>query len=459
MDKIVRLRFIEIEGFKNVGYGMISMPSVKGKETLCDVADILGIYGQNGSGKTAVVNVMEIIQQLLVGKKLPASVSERIQKDRPFCRIKVGFGIEGKDLRALVDYTVVIRRMDDSFEICEENIESTEAVDERFNRKGSLLHYEMDREAFLTPSYRYKDLVKGSDEKEIELRVAVKMANKEKKSVFFSEEGRAVFTDAENHATKAYRSILDALRNYAMWNLFVITSRQIAPISMNFFIPFSFKIEEENRFAKGEFLIRLDEPSVLAEGEVRLAKQIIENVNKVLINIIPGLSVKVYDHGKQMMDGGEEGFRIELYSEREGVRIPLRCESEGIIKIIAVLNVLVGIYHSPGMCLVIDELDAGVFEFLLGELMLVMSQEAKGQMIFTSHNLRILEMIDKRSLVFSTTNPMNRYITITNIKRNNNLRDVYLRSLTLGGQEESLYAETERSEIGKAFRKAGRSQD
>ena len=38
-----------------------------------------------------------------------------------------------------------------------------------------------------------------------------------------------------------------------------------------------------------------------------------------------------------------------------------------------------------------------------------------------------------------------------------NLRDVYLRGITLGGQEEVIYEETDSLKIARAFRKAGRN--
>lgn len=455
-SETVRIRCIELEGFKNVGYGIVKMPSMKAGKSSFEQSEILGIYGQNGSGKTAVINAMELIQRLFTGRSLSESVKDYLRKESPFCRIKVGFSIETEGSYLMVDYTVKLRRNGDSFDIYEENIESSGTTGDESNRKTSLLHYKADVKQVLSPKYRYDELIKDNDDKEIDFAVAVKLASKEKTSVFFSEEGKALFADLTNPATKPYAKVLLSLHNYAKWNLFVITSRHHAPINLNFILPLSFKIQEETRYVKGEIPIRLDQPSVLSEREYQLGKDIIESVNIVLSNMVPGLSIEVYDYGKQMMDSGEEGHRIELLSVREGVRIPLRCESEGIIKIISILNVLIGVYNSPGMCLVIDELDAGIFEFLLGELMVVMSQGAKGQVIFTSHNLRVLEMIDKSSLVFSTTNPMKRYIPIANIKKNNNLRDVYLRSLTLGGQRESLYAETDRVEIGKAFRKAGR---
>ena len=111
-------------------------------------------------------------------------------------------------------------------------------------------------------------------------------------------------------------------------------------------------------------------------------------------------------------------------------------------------------YNNPSICLAIDELDAGIFEYLLGELLEVLQKNAKGQFIFTSHNLRALEKMNKDSILFTTTNPENRYIRLSNVKNNNNLRDFYLRGIMLGGQKECIYQETNSYEISYAFRRA-----
>ena len=111
---------------------------------------------------------------------------------------------------------------------------------------------------------------------------------------------------------------------------------------------------------------------------------------------------------------------------------------------------------SPIICLVVDELDAGIFEYMLGELLDIFNKSAKGQMIFTSHNLRALEMLDKENIIFSTANPENRYIRMKSVRDTNNLRNLYIRSITLGGQDEVIYEETDSLKISRAFRKAGR---
>ena len=158
---------------------------------------------------------------------------------------------------------------------------------------------------------------------------------------------------------------------------------------------------------------------------------------------------------KETMDSGEEGIRFEFLSEKNGVRLPLRCESAGILKLISILSTLIAVYNNPNACVVIDELDSGVFEYLLGEILEVLDLNGKGQLFFTSHNLRILEVLDNKNLWFTTMNEDNRFIQLKGIKKLSNARDVYLRAVQLGGQDEELYKETDSYDIKKAFRKAG----
>ena len=112
-------------------------------------------------------------------------------------------------------------------------------------------------------------------------------------------------------------------------------------------------------------------------------------------------------------------------------------------------------YNQPSVCLVVDELDSGIFEYLLGELLGVLEEEMKGQLIFTSHNLRVLEKLNYKNIVCSTTNPNNRYIPLQGVGANNNNRDFYIKSITVRGQKEVLYDDEDLDSIGYAFRKAG----
>lgn len=87
----------------------------------------------------------------------------------------------------------------------------------------------------------------------------------------------------------------------------------------------------------------------------------------------------------------------------------------------------------------------------------IIAENGKGQLIFTSHNLRLLETLDKSFVAFTTTNPDDRYKRLNNIKGTNNLRDIYYRDIMLGLDEkkDKLYDKTNNAEIALAFRKAG----
>lgn len=454
----VRIIEIELSGFKNTHYGHIEMPSAIEKNYVSTNADILGIYGQNGSGKTAVVEAMSVIQMLLTGKSLPRETGHYITEDHDSCKIRVKFMIQTPTKSAMADYTVQFQKTPDrSLEISNETLSTSVFNGERFESKKNLIDYSLSSKGpVFTPKYRFDELVRSNEENRINLSVAKKLAQKNMVSFLFGIEGRSIFLSAPDNISEDYAYIIEALHQYASINLFVITNAHSGSISMNFMLPFAFRLEVGEKVAKGELPIRLDGPSAITKKQYEILNHIIKDMNAVLSAMIPGLSIGIHNFGEQLLENGSEGFKIELISKREDIIIPLKYESEGIIKIISVLNVLMCIYNHPSMCLIIDELDAGIYEYLLGELLTVMEKGARGQLIFTSHNLRALEMLHKKSIVVSTTNPLNRYMRLQNVKNNNNLRDLYLRSITLGGQREEVYAETDTVEISRAFRRAGK---
>ena len=180
-----------------------------------------------------------------------------------------------------------------------------------------------------------------------------------------------------------------------------------------------------------------------------------EGLNIVLERIIPGMTIEVRDYGDETLKDGRLATRIELMSKRNSKVIPLKYEADGIKKIISILDLLIIAYNTQSITVAIDELDSGVFEYLLGEVLKIISEQGRGQLIFTSHNLRPLETIDKRFIVFTTTNPSNRYVRMKHVMANNNLRDFYYRDISVGTQDEELYDYTDNAKIAMAFRKAG----
>ena len=169
--------------------------------------------------------------------------------------------------------------------------------------------------------------------------------------------------------------------------------------------------------------------------------------------------------GTELMEDGNQGTKIQLARELlcangELHRLPLKYESEGIKKITSILHLLIAAYNNPSITLAVDELDAGIYEYLLGELLRIMQNSGKGQLIFTSHNLYPLETLESNSIVFTTTNPSDRYTRIKSVRATNNLRSMYLREVILGSDDdEALYEETNVSEIAHAMRIVGKRME
>ena len=86
---------------------------------------------------------------------------------------------------------------------------------------------------------------------------------------------------------------------------------------------------------------------------------------------------------------------------------------------------------------------------------MIFEETGKGQ-CFTSHNLRPLELLNYKSLFFTTTNENNRYIQLNSIKTNNNVRDVYYNAVQLGGQKEELYEMVDSYKIRSALHNAAK---
>lgn len=181
----------------------------------------------------------------------------------------------------------------------------------------------------------------------------------------------------------------------------------------------------------------------------------IASINVAIKSIIPNLSIELAVCNEEIRPDGNKYMQVEVYSNRGGKRFLTKYESEGIKRIISLLQYLIALYNSQEVCLVVDELDSGIFEYLLGEMLGMLNEDAKGQLIFTSHNLRILEKLPNKNIVCSTINPENRYIRLVGVEKNHNRRDFYIRTITLGGQKEELYDETELQAMGYAFRRAG----
>ncbi|MCR4819162.1 MAG: ATP-binding protein [Fretibacterium sp.] len=469
-DVIVRLAGITIQNFKNVVKGTLSFENNRKDYK----SSILGLYGQNGSGKTALIEAMELLQHILCGRPVPAKFADFINVDSETAALAYEFEIQLPQGTYNVSYEASFKKEKDTIA---QNTEQTANDENQYrvvifnevvktlilsttgkNRIGKLIDTDTD-EVFL-PRPKVPLLVGRKKETKTNLLVARKLTEASSRSFIFSRELLTAIREQVKKSTDEellfYSALLEALVKFGNMELFVVNTTNSGLISLNA-QPLMFKFEGKNMGAIGTVMLPLETPVVIPQKMLGVVKEIIRNMNIVLKQIIPGLTISVKELGTQLMDGEQIGARIQLMSRKNSKEIALKHESEGIKKIISILQLLIVVYNQSSITVAVDELDSGVFEYLLGELLRIISEKGKGQLIFTSHNLRPLETLDKGFIAFTTVNPKHRYIRFNNVKENNNLRDFYYRDIMLGEQNEMVYEPTNNAEISFAFREAGKA--
>lgn len=465
----VRLTELSIQNFKNVKSGQLHFGNRRKKYQ----SSILGLYGQNGSGKTALIDALLLLKYALCGKPLPNEMADYINVSAESARLKYTFDIIVPFGKYEAFYEFNIRKVENhteqNIEITEENEPASkliifdemlsyafEGVDTKI-RKGPFIDTRTDN--VFVPVTKYDSLIGKNKEIEMDLLVAKRMAANSSRSFIFSREllnaARKFHAGKENNAENMrHLALLENMILYGNYELFVINTSNSGIISMNA-LPLAFKYDEQNRSTVGQLMLPLEKPTVIPAEAVTVVKKVLSDMNIVLEQLVPGLTIGLKESGIQALKNGKDGIRIQLMSYKNNKEIPLKYESEGIKKIISVLQLLIVIYNQTSITVAIDELDSGVFEYLLGEILRIISEKGKGQLIFTSHNLRPLETLDRGFIAFTTTNPSKRYMRMSNIKENNNLRDFYFRDIVLGEQSEEVYEPTNNAEIALAFREAG----
>ena len=470
MNANVRIEGIKIRNFKNVISGDISFDNTRKNYK----ASITGLYGQNGSGKTALIDSIKLLKIILSGQSIPQYYSNYINVNANFSSFIFDFIVNSSQGPVKVSYSFSIypientlnqnTGLDDihkrSIQVSKELIKcpNYDIETSTLGRASKLIDTDCDTGFNPIPK---RDLLVGTLN-QTELIVTKKIAEATSRSFIFS---RYLLNIIQNHVREMngnsksltfYSSILDRLFNFALYELFVLDTQTSGLINLNA-QPFFFKYAQSGIGAIGSIMLPIDRPTIVPQKEKGIVDIIINNMNIVLCQIVPNMKIGINDLGAQVMNDGSVGERIQLVSYREGNSkpLPLSIESEGIKKIISVLQLLIVVYNDPSITLAVDELDSGIFEYLLGELLRIISERGKGQLIFTSHNLRILETIDRGFVAFTTTDLQNRYTKMTNIKGNNNLRDVYYRKIMLSDEGKNFYDSTRNSEIAIALKTAG----
>ena len=471
---IVRITNVKLENFKCVKHGEIVFNCGKKHIPADTISDVLGIYGQNGSGKTSIIEAMSILKYALMGGKIPEEYARCVDTNEKCARLEFTFDFQYpeadyKKRTVVYSFKIIaeenkVYEGDNEYEIRYKtrNPRKVAIIDERVSVSGELGGKIQKLQPIITtdesssfpfgPSRKISALI---GKKKIRLTadfvIAKMMARKESKSFIFCDETQKLFRENGRY-TEQYQVLLE-LSYYGNFFLFVIDKRRSSVDSL--FIPFNTR--------SGIITFRINKAAIMEKEVFASLKQYSTSINTVLSHMIPGMQL-VFVESREGIDelpvidgkpNKDELTAVRLYSKRGDTTLPLHYESEGIIKLVGILSLIISAFNDNSCTVAIDELDAGIYEFLLGEVLTVFEQYGRGQLVFTSHNLRPLEVLRKENLIFTTSNPDRRYISLRGVGKTNNLRNLYLSEIMDCNQPEEIYSSVKRYRLVAAFQKAG----
>ena len=440
MELSLNIKSVELKNIKNVGKGKVDF--FKGEKRLSE-ENITAMYGQNGTGKTAFVNALDFLKFIMTDE---LSFKDNQDKKNSFYDC-----LTVSEDKSEIDTTFIYNFNKQVF-----TVNYLISLERDNNAKKYIINRERLRYSSTTNSgyiqyslrSRYDSSLSKEDFKLLnnDFVISSKICKQRDSSYLFNNELiKAILKKSKD---KYLGKILDALQDFARMNMFIITNKQYGMINLQWNLPFMFRFhkltKKENfiieQIISGNQSFNLNKPQKVTSEFYENLSSSIDNINDVMNRIIPDTKI-VIEKMATVLDDGTNGYDIELVTIRNNKRIPMRNESTGILKIISIIQTLIAYCSFDNIFVAIDEMDAGIFEYLFGKLLGVLKSLGKGQLFFSSHNLRPLEVLDYKSIYFSTANPLKRYVKLTNVKTNNNLRIFYLRALDLGGQKENLYAE------------------
>lgn len=528
-----RVKRIEFKDFRNIESGSISFPNADAQSFITGSPSILGLYGQNGSGKSSVIMALGILKDVLSGKCIGNNYSSCIRMGQNYCSLSFEIAMFNRvyDIEGNVankDYTPYIE-VHYSFDIsrkvvCGLDDFGNETAKEIFrienevmklkitDRNGTILFPKQvifdarrsssDNKGIAFGSeQKYKLFTWGNKEISTQYKSAKMIAEENGTSFLFSpkfenafartmelflnddgtqsfleEADKKLSSDSDYHSSvndiaknnpeefsvlsfifQVYY-VLDNLKRFGRSYLQVIDTATTGITNINTQLPLLLWDHDPNGVSFFKLSLQMDKPTYIPDNLFEGASKALASVSDVLTKIVPDMALELVDLGKRINKDNTEAHCFEILSKRNNHTIPLKFESDGIRRMVSILSLLIAVFNEESFTIAIDEIDSGIFEYLLGELLSIMADSISGQFVFTSHNFRALEVLPAKYLCFTTVNPENRFATLSR-RGNSNLRDTYFRNIVLGSGKESLYNPTDRYEIERAFYKAGHSGD
>lgn len=427
------IKSMEIKNFKTIKDSKIEFKR-----------NLSAIYGPNGTGKTAIIEVLDIMKLYFVNPFMKCETLEKkilkgISIGEKNLIIDVIFSIDEFDYKILVEFN---KYTDDSLYVSREELSFKETNSKRkFKNIVKIVNNEnlLSPEIYIENSTKNNfDILEKSILSQIEggakrfindfanlssyLSLIIKYANiKDNEKVSIPEKLSLVMT----HFSKIEKIFLDMV---------IITLEEQALYNLNLLIPMNIHTNK----AHGTLAVNYRDSigNIYTEKEAEILEETVKEINSIFSTIIPNSKLST-ERKITSLEGEELKVGVNIYVEREGRKLLLDQESTGVIKLVSLLSIILYYIKDKNAIVAIDEFDIHIFEYLLALFLEKVALYAKGQLIFTAHNLLPMEKLDKESIIISTKDEKKgvSYVYLKGASVTTNLRQKYLRSQTMWTEE------------------------
>lgn len=418
--------YVKAKNFKSLKYIEFNLNKTKTKTN-----QFISIYGENGSGKTNIVELFKLLQQSTMSRatdiamnKMPKEfwkIQEEMSDQLP-TEIRQIFQLSFnlKEYRMLdeeepteIEYGFKINDNDGFYyikfddEIIEEKLYYMAGKQRAYlfqiNKENNKIIKNLNKNIFINEKYN-EELIDGIDKywgKYTFLSLLSFEAIEKNKDYI------------DNNISKNIMEVIDKI-----WSMTVHVDKGALKIIPDGFV----KVRKLNNIQKG--IVKKDKLPEIKKYE---------NV----LNIFFTQAYADIKEVKYKINEKEDRIHYELYFYKmiggQVKSIPSKLESDGTRRILNQFDTIIG--SLLGETVIIDEIDNGIHDVLMKNIIMSIKDEITGQLIITTHNTLLLEILPKEYIyILSTDYKGNK--TINSIKeygikiqKNNNARDLYFKGV------------------------------
>ena len=436
--------YIKAKNFKSLKDIEFNLNKTKTKTN-----QFISIYGENGSGKTNIVELFKLLQQITMARRIDV-VMNKMPKE--FWKIQEEMSdqlsMEIREIFQLSPQLNQYRMLDEK--------EATEIeYGFKINNKNGFYYIKFNNEIIEEKLYYMAGKQRGYL---FQIKKDDSKINKDlNNSIFLNEK----YNDWGKYSFLSLLSFEMAEKNkYYIEN----------NISKNIFEVINHIWEMTVHVDKGTFrtipdsFVKVRKLNNIQVGNVK--KEKIHEIEKYenILNIFFTQAYADIKEVKYKIDEKEDRLYYELYFNKmiggKIKSIPSKYESDGTKRILNQFDTIIG--SLLGETVILDEIDNGIHDVLMKNIIMSIKDEITGQLIITTHNTLLLEILPKEYIYILSTD-YNGNKTINSIKeygikiqKNNNARDLYFKGV-FGGIPTTDYIDFE--EIKYALKDSKENED